>query len=449
MRWHLLLIPLKWLLCLGLLASLLGGLYLAREQLREDRDDENRARKTETTEQKKDGSVHLEDDEAERYGLEVAAARAVQWYEPITVYGRVVPNPRGTSEVRSPFAGTLRRAAEVAWPSLGQHVKAGQTLGWVDVRVGPDVRFDLQNKRTDARIRQRGAEEEVRLQQSRVDSLKKVTSQLQLQSRAELDTALIQLAQAKNQLATAAAAAELWQKALAELERHNGDQPSAWSQPLMAPADGEITEATGRPGMSVEAGALVLEVVDFRRPLIRLDLPPEVLDHGGPPQHIEIQVPLSAPPALSGTLNSPPLTPSSPRAEASLVGPAPRVHSALQFVSYWYDARLPQSSDILWRPGLQVMAVLRGAGASAISAVSVPASAVLYHEGRPLVYVRAGKEKYQRREVRLLGREGDRWILAVRQGEPPVGVAPEEAVVARQAQVLLSKEFLTVSPDED
>jgi biotin carboxyl carrier protein len=449
MRWQLLLVPFKWLLCLGLLGALLGGLYLAREQLREDRDDEGRARKSEATPLRKDGSIGLEDNEAERYGLEVAAARTEQWYEPITVYGRVVPNPRATSEVRSPFAGTLRTAAGTSWPALGQRVKAGQTLGWVDVRVGPDVRFDLQNKLTDARIRQRGAEEEVKLQQSRVDSLRKVTSQLQLQSRAELDTALIQLAQAKNQLATAAAAAELWQKALAELERHKDDQPSAWSQPLTAPADGEITDATGRPGMSVEAGALVLEVVDFRRPLMRLDLPPEVLDHGGPPQRVEIQVPPSAPPALSGTLNSPLATPSSTRVEASLVGPAPRVHAALQFVSYWYDARLPQSSSITWRPGLQVVAVLRGPGAAATPAVSVPASAVLYHEGRPLVYVRTEQEKYQRREVRLLGREGDRWILAVRQGELAVGVAPEEPVVARQAQVLLSKEFLTVSPDED
>lgn len=448
MRWNLLLVPLKWLLCLGLLAGLLGGLYLAREQLREDRDDEGKAGKSEAALQKKDGSVHLEDDEAERYGLEVAAARAVQWYEPITVYGRVVPNPRATSEVRSPFAGTLRTAAGVAWPALGQYMKAGQTLGWVDVRVGPEVRFDLQNKLTDARIRQRGAEEEVKLQQSRVDSLKKVTSQLQLQSRAELDTALIQLAQAKNQLATAAAAAELWQKALAELELHQGDQPSAWSQPLTAPADGEITDATGRPGMSIEAGASVLEVVDFRQPLVRLDLPPEVLDHGGPPQHVEIQIPPSAPPSLSGALNPPPATPSSPRVEASLVGPAPRVQAALQFVSFWYDAHLPHSSGIIWRPGLQVVGVVRSAGASATPAVSVPAGAVLYHEGRPLVYVRTDKEKYQRREVRLLGREEDRWILAVRQGEPPVGVAPEESAVSRQAQVLLSREFLTVSAEE-
>ena len=81
--------------------------------------------------------------------------------------------------------------------------------------------------------------------------------------------------------------------------------------------------------------------------------------------------------------------------------------------------------------------------------MTVPAGAVLYHEGRPLVYVRVGPEKYQRREVRLLGREGNRWVLAARQGELPVGVAPDEAVVSRQAQVLLSMEFLSAGADDD
>jgi biotin carboxyl carrier protein len=420
---------------------------------------EESAAKGDTPAQPKDGILSLEEDEAERYGLEAEAAKAVQWYEQITVYGRVIPNPRATAEVRSPFAGTLR-AAGVSWPAPGQRVKAGQTLGWVDVRVGPEVRLDFQNKLTDARIRQRGAEEEVKLQQSRVDSLKDVTSQ-QIISRVDLDNALIQLAQAKNQVATARAAAELWQKALDELKRHKGDKLSEWSRPLTAPADGEVTDLAGRPGMAVEAGTLILEVVDFRRPLVRLDIPPEALERGGPPQQVEVQSP--AHPTLGGILNPPPSTDPFPPVEASLVGPSPRVHTALQFVSYWYDARFPRPDDgtpgaeekgdrtpgIVWRPGMQVFARVRSAGASAVSAVAVPAGAVLYHEGRPLVYVRIGPEKYQRRAVRLLGCEGKRWLLAVRQGELPVGVATEEAVVSRQAQVLLSKEFLAGSADND
>jgi hypothetical protein len=52
------------------------------------------------------------------------------------VYGRVVPNPRATAEVRAAFAGTLR-ARPGAWPALGAWATAGQVLGWVDIRVGP------------------------------------------------------------------------------------------------------------------------------------------------------------------------------------------------------------------------------------------------------------------------------------------------------------------------
>jgi multidrug efflux pump subunit AcrA (membrane-fusion protein) len=219
MRLQPLLIPLKWALALGLAAGLLFGLWLVREKLQGERPGEGQ--QGEQARRSRDGIVDLEEDEAERYGLDVAPARAVEWYDRVTVEGRVIPNPRATAEVRSPFAGTLRAAPGKDWPALGRQVEADQILGLVDVRVGPEVRLDLENKLAEARIKQRGAEEEVKLQQSRADSLKAVTSQ-QIISRAELDAALVQLAQAKNQLATAKAAAELWQKAFAEIGRHDG-----------------------------------------------------------------------------------------------------------------------------------------------------------------------------------------------------------------------------------
>ena len=74
-------------------------------------------------------------------------------------------------------------------------------------------------------------------------------------------------------------------------------------------------------------------------------------------------------------------------------------------------------------------------------AVAVPIGAVLFHQGRALVYVRVKPGAYQRREVRLLGREGDSWALAARQTSDPSGLEPGEVVVHRGAQVLLSEEF--------
>src|SRR5262249_40404456 len=93
-----------------------------------------------------------------------------------------------------------------------------------------------------------------------------------------------------------------------------------------------------------------------------------------------------------------------------------------------------------WRPGRFVTALLRLPSAPKRSAVAVPTSAILTHQGRLLIYVEQTPRKFIRREVRLLVREGDQAILAT-------GVRPGEAVVVRQAEVLLSEEFR--SPAED
>jgi hypothetical protein len=74
-------------------------------------------------------------------------------------------------------------------------------------------------------------------------------------------------------------------------------------------------------------------------------------------------------------------------------------------------------------------------------AVTVPVGAILFHQGRALVYVRVKPGAYERREVRLLGREGDSWVLAARQTSDPSGLEPGEVVVHRGTQVLLSEEF--------
>jgi len=81
-----------------------------------------------------------------------------------------------------------------------------------------------------------------------------------------------------------------------------------------------------------------------------------------------------------------------------------------------------------------VQAAVNSPKAKLVQAVSVPHEALLFHIGRTLVYVRVGPGRYERREVSILGRESERWVLSA-------GVAAEEPVVSRQAQVLLSEEF--------
>jgi hypothetical protein len=199
--------------------------------------------------------------------------------------------------------------------------------------------------------------------------------------------------------------------------------------------------------MTVEAGGLIARVVDFRRPLVRLDIPLEILATSSPPDTVEL---LAVGPARStlGTPDPPDLT--SKARSATLIGPAGHVDPASQFAGYWYEAGAvvrqesrPDSrsgmsergpGDLAWRPGLFVEAHLKASGAKAQQSVSVPRGALLFHQGRTLVYVRLSPGRFERREVRLLGGEGERWVLAD-------GVSAGEPVVSRQAQVLLAEEF--------
>jgi hypothetical protein len=235
-----------------------------------------------------------------------------------------------------------------------------------------------------------------------------------------------------------------------------GVQPAkgaaAWSQSLVAPegASGtelEITELAGQPGTAVEAGGLVLRLVDFSRILVRLDFPAEGARMGPPPREVD----LTAMPGQRGNTNGG----SSASVKGDLVGPAPQVDAASQFVGYWYAVRgetrpsvlgKTHASPSVWRPGLFLQSAVESSSSTEQEAISVPAKAVLYHQGRAWVYrlhdSSTSKEVvYLRREVEVLGYEGDRCILAPPSLDLLRGVSAGDDIVADHPQVLLSTEF--------
>ena len=190
------------------------------------------------------------------------------------------------------------------------------------------------------------------------------------------------------------------------------------------------------PAVLAELGGVIARVVDFRVALVRLELPPEA---AGPPPAVELLAAPPAPPALTGAFNRPEPGPPPKSLSARLVGAAPQVEPNSQYAAYWYEADTAPATAAagppngLWRPGLFVKAFVPVPGA-AEAAVSIPGTALLYHQGRTLVYARVGAGRYERREVRVLGRAGDRCVLAG-------GVTAGEPVVSKRAQVLLSEEF--------
>jgi hypothetical protein len=440
MPWSGLFSLLKWPLTLAVLGCLLGLAYLAHEQAGQQPAEERRPDQGGDAE----GVVKLTAEQVRTLDLRDAPARAISWQPRIVVYGRVVPNPRATAEVRAALAGTLRPGPDGAWPALGATLKAGQGLGWLDVRIGPHERLDLEAKLRQARLQEQGAEDVVKIQQERVARLDLAGGGI---SRAELDAARVQLAEARTHLAVARGAVKQWEEAVHAIDSQGDKKDSIWSQPLTVPIAGEITEIPARPGMALQAGDLVARVVDFHMALVRVDLPANAVA-AGPPPALELFAAADAPAGEEGMLAPVPRADQGRPIRAIPIGPAPRVDAASQTVGYWYEAPAtsPMTGAIAgppptgaWRPGLFVKGYLAVAGAKPRPAVAVPATALLYYQGRTILFVRARPDTFERREVAVLGRQGDDWILAE-------GVRPGDRVVTQRAQALLSEAVLAARP---
>jgi multidrug efflux pump subunit AcrA (membrane-fusion protein) len=321
--------------------------------------------------------------------------------------------------------------------------------------VGPQERLDLAVKLAEARYKEKGAEEVQRLRQGVVDRLAKTSSGGIAQR--DRDEARVQLAEADTQLASARASVLLWKEALDEIDGRKGKPEGPWVRPLHASVNGasgelEITELLGQPGMAVEAGGLIARIVDFSRPLVRLDLPAELARNGQPPAEVDL-ITTRSPEMLGGLYREEDASPVT--VKAVRVGPAPLVDSTSQFTGYFYRIVFPPSSAgdktdrpgrSIWRPGLFVQARLPVGAQQEV--ISVPDEAVLVHLGRTLVYLKIAPDRYERREVQVLGRDGDRALLA-RPLWSPALINPGDVVVTHHAQALLSVEFRREGDDDD
>lgn len=380
------------------------------------------------------GRVELSPGAVQSLGLAAAPASPTTWVERVAIYGRVVPNPKAAAEVRAAFAGTLQ-SGDRGWPQLGQAVRAGEAVGALEVRVGPQERLDLEARLREARLRHEGALEVEKVQRDRVDRLQKLTAS-DIVSKREIAEALVALTEAEIEVSTTNSTLDLLAAALAQINSRN-EPVSRWRLPVLAPGEGEVAQVFTRPGAAVEAGALLLKVVNFRQLLVRMDIPPATLA-GLPPVALQVRADLDADSAASG--DSSPV--GDPGLAARLAGTTPQVDVVSQMSSYWYEATAPEPFSARWRPGLFVVALVPRADTAPRPALAVPTSAVVYHEGQPWVYVETAPGSYQRRGLTLTARDGQRWIVAS-------GIQPDERIVAGHTQALLAEEFRTAGDDDD
>lgn len=167
---------------------------------------------------------------------------------------------------------------------------------------------------------------------------------------------MVALAEGKTQVAVARAAVELYQGALTVLEQ----KLTTWTVPVIVPADGEITELVARPETLVEAGGLIAKVVNFRKPLVRIDIPLNLLANA--PETLKVRVLPLTPPALEGPTNQIELPADVETVPAKLLGVSAQLDPALQAAGYLYEVNETKSetpatlATKLWRPGLFVKA---------------------------------------------------------------------------------------------
>jgi multidrug efflux pump subunit AcrA (membrane-fusion protein) len=358
---------------------------------------------------------------AESYGIKAEPAREIVWRPKQHVDGRVIVNPSAQVEVRAPVAGLIAPAGSGVEYRLGASVQPRQVLALLEARFSLVEKVDLKSKQIEAEARFRSAEEVLKIRQERLDRLHQFSTSV---PRSEIDAAVIQISEARMTKDIALSQWELWKQALASADK------TSITLPLTAPIAGEIAEVGAQPGSNVETGQLLARIVDFKRVLLRLEFPIS-WGSSAPPPTIDVE-----------TLGSP--LGATPRWRAELRGPAANVEVGLQKAGYLYEivASTPQGASP-WRPGLFVKASFADPSQEPQTAVAIPASALLVHQGRTLVYIELNVGRYERREVFLLDRAGDTYIVSSKGW-----TSTTDPVVTWHAQALLSEEFRSDVDDD-
>jgi hypothetical protein len=167
----------------------------------------------------------------------------------------------------------------------------------------------------------------------------------------------------------------------------------------------------------VEESPMITALIERRSFLLQITLPPGVV--------------LKAPPA-TGSIDAG----KAARATISFVSPATRIDPKIQGVSFFYTAAA--ESGVL--PGMNVLAFLPSGKST--EGAALPASAIVWWQGRAWAYRRTGQDTFVRVEISTdLPTPGGGYIAK--------DVAKDAEIVTRGAQLLLSEEFRAQIQVED
>ena len=178
-------------------------------------------------------------------------------------------------------------------------------------------------------------------------------------------------------------------------------------------------------GHALVSGAdLVNRLIEREEFLLQITIPPgRAID---PPPTASVEVP--------GSLRRP---------EVRYISPATRTDPKIQGLSFFYAA--PANSGML--PGMNARAFL--ISGKPVDGYVIPPAAIVWWAGRPWVYANIAADQFSRRQIPTdmpVGREGQ-FVVPV-----SAFAEPEQPIVVKGAQMLLSEEFraqIQVEGDDD
>ncbi len=376
------------------------------------------------------GTVGVDASLAERIGIKKVVAKNTPFKPTTEVYGRVIVNPNATFDLVSPSAGQVF-VNSGRWPLPGTRVIKGQHLATLKVRVSPDLRADFESRIVEAKARLKNNEDVVESLSRIAQGLQNISAR-EILSRTELDMASANLSKAKSQVELDKAIIANWQSVMKRVNATESVQGDFWQIPVSSPHDGTIEEIGTSEGAYVEAGSLLLRIIDLSQQLIRIDVPLTInstLEDSTEAQTLMIKC-------------------RGKSFDASLLGRAPSIDLSSQNSHILYSIR---DATHQLRPGMLVTASIAH-GDSNADAISVPSTSILQHRGLHFVYVAIDDSTYQRRGVDVLGiRDNETLIKPSLESveDLAIGVSDGKWVVSSGAQLLLSREFLAVGGDSD
>jgi len=325
-------------------------------------------------------------------GFATAVVREAEVRTSIRVPATVHPLPGGEAVVAAPAAGRLTAAA---LPSIGDRIRIGQTLAWIEPRLSAGAdRVTLAADVAEAQA----VLEAARVEQGRADRL---LAERAVPAR-RVEDARRATAIAETRLR--AAEARLAQRD--ETLRTGGGAAAGNRFELLAPIAGRLAEVSGTLGASYEEGAPLFRIVRTDRVELQVQVPAADVALARQVAGVELEIPGLAEPVVL-----------EPR----------HVHDA--GVIDDTTRALPLQMDVT-NPGEQL---LIGQGATAVLYVrerrrvpTVPKEAVLMEAGRPYVFVQLGGEQFARRFIEVASRDGA--LVGVKSG-----IAPGDRVVTRGA----------------